>query len=240
MSDELVISEVFGPTIQGEGPSTGRRCAFVRLGRCNLSCSWCDTPFTWDWRGQNGTAFDPAKELAKASIGDIVEHLTDLDVRLVVISGGEPMAQRDGLTRLVVHLRRLGFDVEIETNGTFAALPMLAEYVTRWNVSPKLANSGMDYDRRINEAVLADFATMSKDRVALKFVVTTLGDFAEIDELVDVIHSEPHKVWIMPEGACVERLERDDLGAIADAAIARGYNVTDRLHVRLWHGERAR
>ena len=51
----LVVAEVFGPTFQGEGPSTGQRAGFVRLGRCNLDCSWCDTPYTWDWE-----RFDPA------------------------------------------------------------------------------------------------------------------------------------------------------------------------------------
>ena len=34
----LAVCEVFGPTFQGEGPSLGRRAAFVRLGRCNLDC----------------------------------------------------------------------------------------------------------------------------------------------------------------------------------------------------------
>ena len=47
----LAVSEIFGPTHQGEGPSTGRLCGFVRLARCNLSCLWCDTPYTWDWGG---------------------------------------------------------------------------------------------------------------------------------------------------------------------------------------------
>lgn len=45
-SDHLVVSEVFGPTVQGEGPSLGRRAAFVRLGRCNLECTWCFVPET--------------------------------------------------------------------------------------------------------------------------------------------------------------------------------------------------
>ena len=43
MPEELVVSEIFGPTWQGEGPSLGRRCGFVRLGRCNLACTFCDT-----------------------------------------------------------------------------------------------------------------------------------------------------------------------------------------------------
>jgi organic radical activating enzyme len=39
---DLVVSEIFGPTVQGEGTSMGRRCGFLRLGGCNLDCAWCD------------------------------------------------------------------------------------------------------------------------------------------------------------------------------------------------------
>lgn len=42
---DLLVSEVFGPTVQGEGKHCGRIAAFVRLGGCNLHCRWCDTPY---------------------------------------------------------------------------------------------------------------------------------------------------------------------------------------------------
>ena len=54
-NNSLTVSEIFGPTFQGEGPFTGRAAVFLRLGRCNLDCKWCDTPYTWDWKGKNGT-----------------------------------------------------------------------------------------------------------------------------------------------------------------------------------------
>ena len=61
----LVVSEVFGPTFQGEGPSSGQRAMFVRLGRCNLDCAFCDTAYTWDW-----TRYDPDAELRRRSVDD--------------------------------------------------------------------------------------------------------------------------------------------------------------------------
>ena len=63
----LPLSEVFGPTFQGEGPHAGRRCAFVRLGGCNLSCEWCDTPYTWD-----ATRYDLALENPETPIPTII------------------------------------------------------------------------------------------------------------------------------------------------------------------------
>ena len=46
---KLKLSEVF-ESIQGEGPSAGLPCVFVRLATCNLHCSYCDTKYTWDWQ----------------------------------------------------------------------------------------------------------------------------------------------------------------------------------------------
>ena len=46
MSSTLLVNEIFGPTVQGEGPSLGRACAFLRVAACNLSCVWCLDPST--------------------------------------------------------------------------------------------------------------------------------------------------------------------------------------------------
>jgi 7-carboxy-7-deazaguanine synthase len=43
MKERIRISEIFGPTIQGEGPLIGRPTVFVRTGGCDYRCSWCDT-----------------------------------------------------------------------------------------------------------------------------------------------------------------------------------------------------
>src|SRR5438093_237600 len=104
----LLLSEVFAPTVQGEGPSMGRRCGFVRLGRCNLTCgaglgaTWCcDTPYTWDWKGLLGSRFDPAKELQRCEPEEVLRKFDEeYDVDMVVITGGEPLLQRPALLEL--------------------------------------------------------------------------------------------------------------------------------------------
>ncbi|MGH3922689.1 MAG: 7-carboxy-7-deazaguanine synthase QueE, partial [Pseudonocardiaceae bacterium] len=63
----LLIAEQFGPTFQGEGPSVGQQALFIRLSSCNLSCSWCDTPYTWDW-----TRFDPRVESRRVPAEDLL------------------------------------------------------------------------------------------------------------------------------------------------------------------------
>jgi hypothetical protein len=147
MSDEadLVVAEVFGPTFQGEGPSLGRRAGFVRLGRCNLDCSWCDTPFTWDW-----DRYDPAVELRRMPVTEVVARLEAMEPEIVVVTGGEPLLQQRRLVPLAEACVERGWEVEVETNGTLAPGPGLTALVARWNVSPKLANSSVAEDRRIS------------------------------------------------------------------------------------------
>lgn len=219
---ELVVSEVFGPTVQGEGPSLGRRTAFVRLGRCNLACTWCDTAYTWDW-----SRFDPAVELRRMAVDDVVAQVEAMDVPMVVVTGGEPLLQQTALADLLPRLapRR----IEVETAGTIAPRPELVELVDQWNVSPKLANSGNPLERRWKPDVLRAFEETG--RAVFKFVVRGRGD---LDEVASFGVSP---VWVMPEGTSAEAV-RKGLAAVADEAIARGWNLTTRLHVELWGDKR--
>lgn len=234
LGSTLTVSEVFGPTVQGEGPSAGRRAMFLRLGRCNLDCKWCDTPYTWDWQGKNGVVFKPADELRDVSVRELVDHFAAmLGDDLLVITGGEPMIQQ---RRIVQFLDVLDHDdVEIETNGTQRAHARLGERV-RFNVSPKLSGSGVARERAIDFDVLRDFD--GRFGASFKFVCVDERDVAEVDQLVKQLPLARSSVWIMPEGRSVDALTAHV--AVAELAIARGYNVSGRLHVTLWGDQRGR
>ena len=103
------ISEVFY-TIQGEGMWTGTPAVFVRLAGCNLSCDFCDTDYS-------------LKRVM--SLEQVIDAVRDAspDCPMVVLTGGEPLAQRESLA-LIEALRRDGRRVHIESNGTIeASLP---------------------------------------------------------------------------------------------------------------------
>lgn len=228
----LVINETFGPTFQGEGPSTGRYAHFIRLFGCHLSCFWCDSAQTHD-----ASRYDLDAEQWILSIEDIVSWLVADPADLLVITGGEPLLQPRVVGRLLgaIRERSLATDIEIETSGTIAPTDMITSAVTRFNVSPKLAHSRLRRHQRIRPAVLRDFADSGK--AIWKFVVQELDDLDEIQELVDTYGLHP--VWIMPEGTeSATVLTR--MRMLADPVLARRWNLSTRLHTLLWENDRGR
>lgn len=226
----LTVSEVFGPTLQGEGPSMGRRCGFVRLGACNLDCSWCDTPYTWDWR-----RFSPARELRRVEVAEVVDQVAAMDVDMLVITGGEPLLQARELLPLLAAAGERGWRVEVETNGTVAPPPELAAQVGALNVSPKLANSGIAEAVRIRPAALE--ALRATGRAVFKFVVTAVSDLDEVEELAARHRLAP--VYVMPEGTTAEVVIAR-MRELAGPVLERGFHLTPRLHILLWGDRRGR
>lgn len=229
----LIVSEIFGPTFQGEGPSIGRRCAFVRLGGCNLHCAWCDTPYTWDWTGRNGRKYDPRQELTRKSVAEVWEELNEKSVQMLVVSGGEPLLQQGALVRLLTRTVEAGWWIEVETAGTIVPSPAVAALVSRFNVSPKLSNSGNDLGSRYVPAAIE--ALKETGKATWKFVATGLGDLDEIAVLAHDHQLDP--VYVMPEGtqAGVVNARAQEL---AEGILARGWNVTTRLQVLLYGNRR--
>ncbi|MFE5893927.1 7-carboxy-7-deazaguanine synthase QueE [Streptomyces sp. NPDC056462] len=236
MAQELVVNEIFGPTVQGEGQSLGRRCAFLRLGGCNLSCSWCDTPYTWDWTGagDSGVAHDPRKELHRRPVEDVVAELLEFNTGLIVISGGEPLGQQERLIPLVKALTERGREIEIETNGTHAAHPELIAAGVRFNVSPKLSHSGDTLQRRIVPDALTSLSAVPGS--TFKFVCQNIRDLDEVAEIVAACNLA--SVWIMPIGRSADDVTKH-MTELADAVVERGWNLTTRLHTLLWGDKRA-
>jgi 7-carboxy-7-deazaguanine synthase len=232
LDQDLAMNETFGPTFQGEGPSCGRLARFIRLFGCHLSCTFCDSAYTHD-----SARYDLDAEHTITTIDTILAWLATGSPGLVVITGGEPLLQPRALTRLAKGIRDHGLatDIEIETSGTIAPPVDLTDAVTRFNVSPKLANSGLHHHQRIRPAVLDAFATSGK--AVFKFVAQEVCDLDEIEELVVAHGLDP--VWVMPEGTdSTTILTRMRL--LADPVLARGWNLSNRLQVLIWEDARAR
>lgn len=253
----LYISEVFGPTFQGEGQMAGRRAAFIRLAGCNLHCTWCDTKYSWnfdkhpsaygvelddEWEMQNkyGTAFVRDEQVTKMTTQEVATAVFNMDVDLVVITGGEPMLQQPALIPLILTLLRNRKWVQIETNGT--VLPDMAlgaiflgamrEYGVgvMFSVSPKLAHAQAGTAKQ----VAVDYPNWVPFVPIWKFVAQSEADLDEIPTNIPRFH-----IYVMPEGVDEATLAVR-AKELAPAVLARGFNMTTRLHVQLWGNERGR
>ena len=120
--------------------------------------------------------------------------------------------------------------IEVETEGVL--LPdELVPFVAQWNVSPKLANSGMPLNRRYKPEVLSWHNVNGNS--FFKFPVASLKDVAEVDAIVAEIRIPPNKVFLMPVADT-----REKLAALSPSVIEwckeRSYSFSTRLHVAIW------
>ncbi len=174
MTEHILVSEIFGPTIQGEGPLIGRPCAFVRTGGCDYRCTWCDTlhavlpEYKSEW-----TAMTPAEILTR------VGAISGGRPMLVTLSGGNPALQPLG--PLIELGRETGYTFALETQGSLAR-PWFARL--DWLVlSPKPPSSAMETDW----GALHRCVEMAGDgpRVVLKVVVFDDTDYAYAREAAE-------------------------------------------------------
>jgi len=106
---DLRVSELYR-SVQGESTYAGLPCAFVRLTGCPLRCVWCDSEF----------AFYGGRRIP---IEEIVSEIATMDVALVEVTGGEPLAQ-PGCLPLLTALCDAGYRVLLETSGALDIGPV--------------------------------------------------------------------------------------------------------------------
>ena len=225
--------EIFA-SLQGEGPSAGRPCTFVRLSRCNLSCVWCDTAYTWRFEGDNRPhrdelAFERKTNQLVLDEADVAARIMALGQDRLVITGGEPLLQGAALARMVALLE--GHRVEIETNGTVAPHPALDALVAQYNVSPKLKHSGNPAEIALIPERLTDWS--HKSQAYFKFVIATPDDLSEVLDLMAAYAIAPDRVFVMPEGTS-SAVIRDRSRWLAPLALQHGLRLSDRLHIHLY------
>jgi len=99
----LRVNEIYH-SIQGESSKSGLPCVFVRLTYCNLRCTYCDTEYAF-YGGED------------KSIEKILNEVKKYNCKLVEVTGGEPLVQKETL-ELMKRLCNEGFDVMLETGGS--------------------------------------------------------------------------------------------------------------------------
>ncbi|WP_350334136.1 7-carboxy-7-deazaguanine synthase QueE [Coralliovum pocilloporae] len=237
-AERIRISEIFGPTIQGEGALIGRPTVFVRTGGCDFRCSWCDTiyavdsAFRHDW-----------KPMSAEAILDDVERLSGGEPILITLSGGNPAIQPLGGLLRAGHER--GHSFAMETQGSlakdwFAQL----DYLTLSPKPPSSAHTLSDHDI---EACLD--AAGDHPESALKFVVFDETDYQFAKQIAAQYPSL--SVYLQPGNRDVDGLEQpgepdqDGLMSKLEWLVERvaedrwfKASVLPQLHVVIWGGKR--
>lgn len=127
----IPITEIFGPTIQGEGPDSGLKSIFVRVAGCDFHCVWCDSKFSWD--------VSSAKQYNYVELENELFHkCKDTKCRSVIFTGGNPCLYKD-LSKVIEYLNDVKIKVGIETQGS--VLPNWLIKVDLLVISPKAPSS---------------------------------------------------------------------------------------------------
>jgi len=234
--ETIRISEIFGPTIQGEGALIGHPTIFVRTGGCDYRCSWCDTLHAVDSKFRVEWAPMTAKEIFAR-----VQELSNGNPIMVSLSGGNPAIQPlGGLIKLSkIH----GYSFALETQGSivqdwFADLDILT-------LSPKPPSSGMVTDW---DALDTCVKAAEKTKTVLKFVIFDDVDYdyakmvaAKYQHLP--VYLQPGNHTPLVDGQTV--LDMDGIMArmrwLVEKTIADGWftaTVLPQLHVLLWGNKR--
>jgi organic radical activating enzyme len=214
------VAEIFF-SIQGEGPTAGLPAVFIRLQGCSVGCRWCDTKYSWDPAA--GRAVDVEGLMAQAR---------SYPCRRVVITGGEPL-ESSLFCPLISALQNEQFEIEVETSGSVEP-PVRSGREIQWNVSVKLAASGVEEGRRINPAAIRRFLEY---HAWWKFVVAGDEDLAEALRLVERFALPRERILLQPEA-----LRRDELIErspwVIEACKRHGFRFSPRLHVMTWGARR--
>ena len=183
----LPVMEAFG-TVQGEGAFTGQAAWFIRLGGCDVGCTWCDVKESWD------AAAHPVR-----SVDDLVAEALEQPARIAVITGGEPAMHELG--PLTHALRAAGFRTHIETSG---AHPLSGEW--HWICfSPKKFRAPLPeiYDRADELKVIVynrhdlDWAGEHAARVRPGCLLYLQPEWDRRDKVMPLVtaHVQAHPEW---------------------------------------------
>jgi 7-carboxy-7-deazaguanine synthase len=193
------VTEIF-TSIQGESSYAGIPCTFVRMTGCNLRCSYCDTQYAYT-------------EGVERSEEDILQEVKRCGVRLVEITGGEPLLQSE-VYHLINKLGETGYKVLLETNGSLSIEDVDRRAVVILDI--KTPGSGMSEKMDLRNL------NIMKPTDEIKFVITDGADYEWAKGLIDR-YKLLKKCGVLLSPA---------YGLLYPEDLAR-WMIEDRLHARL-------
>lgn len=230
---KLLISETFGPTIQGEGMFTGVPSYFIRTSGCHLRCVWCDSKYT-SWEPVGGII----------ELDSLIQPAVDSKCSHIVITGGEPMLFPTQIATLIAKLRAAipSVVITIETSGVRYDKSVKPDL---WSVSPKLKSAEPNEEQFPKESILHRRGLNNNEvpkflngkDVQYKFVVVTERDVEEVLWFVSHYELPTNKIWLMPEGITREEILKKTEWVVEQCKKYQ-FNLSIRAHALIWGARR--
>jgi 7-carboxy-7-deazaguanine synthase len=176
--DSLAVNEIFY-SIQGEASRTGQPCVFVRTQACQMRCSYCDTAY----------AFYEGRSM---HVDEILQKIREFPCKLVEITGGEPLLQKQAVSQLMTHLLGIGYTVLLETGGG-VSLDGVPDSCIKI-VDVKCPDSGEL--NRMNWS----FLEKTYPNTELKFVLSSAKDYFWVKNFIreNARQIAPYTLWMSP------------------------------------------
>jgi 7-carboxy-7-deazaguanine synthase len=206
----LRVTEIFR-SIQGESTHAGRPCSFVRLTGCPMRCVWCDSEYTFT----GGT---------QMSIEEIMDRIRRFDCKLVEVTGGEPLAQKEAFS-LINRLCDERFEVLIET-GNYVSTKEVDQRA-KIILDVKCPASG---EEPRND--WSNLQRLRKDRDEVKFVVANADDWNYATKIIKDYDLENRALSVLISPVW----DRCNLQELAELVASSGLNVRMQLqlHKYIW------
>ena len=187
VKDKAKITEIFS-SIQGEGLYVGQAQTFVRFHGCNINCSFCDEARKNQFREYS------AQELIEAIIRE--------NNKVVSLTGGEPLLYSGFLKEVLPRLKKRGFVIYLETNGTLKnKLLEIIDFLDIISMDIKLPSStGI----RAYWKAHADFLKEAvRKKVFVKSVITDKTSVSDIKRAVSVIKGVDKGIFFILQPATI-------------------------------------
>lgn len=204
----LKINEIFH-SIQGESTFSGMPCIFIRLTYCNLRCSYCDSEYSFH-EGDN------------MSIDDIITKIKSYNCKLVEVTGGEPLLQKESIN-LMKELIKNKYTVMLETSGSLPISDVPKEVFKI--IDFKCPSSNMSHKNRWD--ILHDIENHDE----IKFVIGNKEDYEWSKKKIKEYKLQNKTILFSP---VFDKLESE---ALSEWILNDSLNVRFQiqLHKYIWH-----
>lgn len=217
----MKVVEIFS-SIEGEGIRSGKLVTFIRLGGCNLRCSYCDTTYSYD-----------IQQCSDMTIPQIIATAREAGNELVTITGGEPLIH-DDIQELIDQLIDEDFKVNIETNGSVSIRPFYRSIKNEKYVPPDNLIFTLDWkspSSNMNNKMLVDNLYALDYEDVLKFVVGSSEDLNEMLRVLQAYEFNCSNIFISPVFGQIDMKDIVDFMKLHDLQNCR---LQVQLHKIIW------